>query len=86
MHNLKRDSKPESNSPRGADAEAYKACFGIYPTDDYSWKVFKLGYVAGSKGDAVVKVTPSAGRVLSQKFPDTDIPGILRDIAVELEK
>ena len=51
MHNLKRDSKPESNSPRGADAEAYKACFGIYPTDDYSWKVFKLGYTAGSKGD-----------------------------------
>jgi len=86
MHNLKRDSKPESNSPRGVDEEAYKSCFGIYPTDDYSWKVFKLGYTAGSKGDAVVKVAPSAGRVLSQKFPDTDIPGILRDIALELEK
>ena len=49
-------------------------------------RVFKLGYVAASKGDAIVKVAPSAGRVLSQKFPDTDIPGILRDIALELEK
>ena len=86
MHDLRGDSKPESNSPKDASEEAYKACFGIYPTDDYSWKVFKLGYIAGSKGDAVVKVTPSAGRVLSQKFPGTDIPGILRDIAVELEK
>ena len=86
MHNLRGDSKPESNSPKDPSEEAYKACFGIYPTDDYSWKVFKLGYVAGSKGDAVVKVTPSTGSVLSQKFPDTDIPGILRDIAVELEK
>jgi len=45
-----------------------------------------LGYIAGSKGDAVVKVAPSPGRVLSQKFPDTNIPGILRDIALELEK
>ncbi len=86
MHNLRGDSKPESNSPKDASEEAYKACFGIYPTDDYSWKVFKLGFVAGSKEDAVVKITPSAGRVLSQKFPGTDIPGILRDIAVELEK
>ena len=41
---------------------------------------------AGSKGDAMVNLAPSAGRVLSQKFPDTDIPGILRDIALELEK
>ena len=86
MHDLRGDSKPESNSPKDASEEAYKACFGIYPTDDYSWKVFKLGYTAGSKGDSVVKVAPSAGRVLSQKFPDTDIPGILRDIALELEK
>lgn len=86
MHDLRGGTTPESNSPKGAPEEAYKACFGIYPTDDYSWKVFKLGYVAGSKGDAVVKVTPSTGSVLSQKFPDTDIPGILRDIAVELEK
>ena len=86
MHDLRGGTTPESNSPKGAPEEAYKACFGIYPTDDYSWKVFKLGYVAGSKGDAVVKVAPSAGRVLSQKFPDTDIPGILRDIALELEK
>ena len=54
MHDLRGDSKPESNSPKDASEEAYKACFGIYPTDDYSWKVFKLGYVAGSKGDAVV--------------------------------
>ena len=86
MHDLRGGTTPESNSPKGAPEEAYKACFGIYPTDDYSWKVFKLGYVAGSKGDAVVKVTPSTGSVLSQKFPGTDIPGILRDIAVELEK
>ena len=86
MHDLRSGSTRESNSPKDACEEAYKMCFGIYPTDDYSWKVFKLGYVAGSKGDAVVKVTPSAGRVLSQKFPDTDIPGILRDIALELEK
>jgi len=86
MHDLRGGSTPQPNSPKNASEEAYKACFGIYPTDDYSWKVFKLGYTAGSKGDAVVKVTPSAGRVLSQKFPDTDIPGILRDIALELEK
>ena len=86
MHDLRGGSTPQSNSPKDASEEAYKACFGIYPTDDYSWKVFKLGYTAGSKGDAIVNVAPSAGRVLSQKFPDTDIPGILRDIALELEK
>ena len=86
MHDLRGSSKLESNTPKSAAEEAYKTLFGIYPIDDYSWKVFKLGYTAGSKGDAVVKVTPSAGRVLSQKFPDTDIPGILRDIALELEK
>ena len=86
MHDLRSGSTPQPNSPKDASEEAYKACFGIYPTDDYSWKVFKLGFVAGSKGDAMVNVAPSAGRVLSQKFPGANIPGILRDIALELEK
>lgn len=86
MHDLRGNSKPESSSPKDVSEEAYKACFGIYPTDDYSWKVFKLGYVAGSKGNIVAKIVPSPGRILGEKYPNTNIPGILRDLAVELEK